>query len=83
MVWQITLGDMVQLAGIAVTVVSAYYAIKSQLNAFKTTLDAHAATLATHSARMDRYESRILDLVASLQRLVGQSEMRWKSGKSD
>lgn len=78
MVWQVTLGDLAQTLGIAAVIISAYFALKGQLNSFKQTLETHADTLTAHSARMDLYESRILDLVASLQRLMGQSDVRWK-----
>lgn len=74
--WTFTLGDLVNAAIVTATIFGAYYAIKGQLTLFKQTLDQHALTLSRHADRMDKYEGKILDLVADLNRYIGQTEGR-------
>lgn len=81
MIWQVTLGDLIQMCGFAIAITAGYYAIKGQLELFKRTLDTHAITLAEHARRMDTAEGRMLDLVSSLQRLIGQSDVRWQDSR--
>jgi hypothetical protein len=68
----ITLGSILTI----VTLVSIAITLGRRLGSFETTLKQHADTMVQHSARLTNQESRVIDLVASVQRLIGQMEVR-------
>jgi hypothetical protein len=70
----------VTLGNIAIVVTLLGIAIKFgvQLGGFQTTLREHAKALEAHSIRLDHHETRILDLIAGIQRLIGRSEVEFR-----
>lgn len=75
----ITLGSIVTTMALITTIVGAYFAfvkrIEIQIAVFGKVLEFHAATLTSHSARLLKHEEDATELVATVQRLVGRSEV--------
>ncbi len=57
-----------------VTLIGIAIAMGSQLGKFELTLKHHADTMSDHAARLVSQETRIGELVASVQRLMGRME---------
>lgn len=57
-----------------ITLIGIAISMGSKLGRFEETLKHHAATMADHAARLTSQESRMGDLVSSVQRLIGRME---------
>ncbi len=69
-------------AGLFVIGISAYFAIRAgfetidvRLKAVQAILEQHASALNKHDTTLALYDSRILELVGDLQRLIGRFEV--------
>ena len=57
-----------------ITLIGIAISMGSKLGRFEETLKHHAETMSDHAARLASQESRMGDLVASVQRLIGRME---------
>lgn len=71
----ITLGDLIQLGGVVVSITAVYYAIKGRIRELELTLGIHAKDLATHANRMAKYEESMVSVIGNVQRIIGRMEM--------
>jgi hypothetical protein len=67
---QVTLGDILTIC----TLVGIAVAFGQRLGRFEQILHDHAKKLTEHGERLDRYESRLVDIVSDLQRVIGRVE---------
>lgn len=58
-----------------VTLIAIAVNLGRRIGAFEGTLKYHATTMSEHSTRLTMQETRIIDLVASVQRLIGRMEV--------
>ena len=72
---EVTLGNLLTIITLISLAIAAWYGLKARILVFQEMLRTHSQTLMDHAKRLDTYESRILDLVSGLQRLIGQSEV--------
>ncbi len=59
-----------------VTLISIAVTLGRRLGNFEGMLRHHADTITEHSVRLSKQEERVIDLVASVQRLIGQTEVQ-------
>lgn len=71
----VTLGNVIELIGIVVTLGMIYGGIKGQFASLETTLRAHGDTLDAHSERMEKYEEGMVKIVGQVQRIIGRLEV--------
>lgn len=84
---EVTLGNLLIMVSLAVTVMGAYYSLKGRMDVFSTMFESMKDTFETHNRRVDRLEMqnearlmrlenndiRITDIV---QELIGQNNER-------
>lgn len=72
--WTINIGTVLQILSMCGCVVVVVVSVSNRLKAFETTLKQHGDALQKHDTTLSVYETRILDIVSNLQRLIGRME---------
>lgn len=73
--WTITLGGVLQILTMVLLAVAVFNALAARITIFENTLKNHADSLKAHADRLDRHEARIIELIGTLQRVIGRSEL--------
>lgn len=72
--WTINIGNVgLYLIGAGVAFWRLYAALDKRVSMFEMILKEHASTLSSHAMRMNKHEERIIDMLESVQRLIGRS----------
>lgn len=72
--WSLNVGTILTILTLIVTAFSVVQAVKNRLQLFEAALQSHSESLKKHDMLFGTYETRIFDLVGSLQRLIGRFE---------
>ncbi len=75
---EITLGNLIQIFVLLGGGMAAWYGLTARITVFQELLKTHTKSLSDHAGRLDRHETRILELVGGLQRLMGQTEIAFR-----
>ena len=70
----VTLGALLQIAVMVIAIAVAWQKLEAKLSTFSVNLEHHAMAIEKHTMRLDAIDSRLLNVVADLQRLIGRSE---------
>lgn len=73
--WTVTFGTTLQILTMVLLAVAVFNALAARVTVFENTLKNHAESLKAHADRLDRHETRIIELIGSLQRIIGRSEL--------
>lgn len=75
----ISMGTVIQIAAMIALGIAGWYAFKAKIEVFENTLREHAKSMTGHASRLDTHETRILELVGNVQRLIGfqQANQIW------
>ena len=70
--WSISFSAILQMLTMVGCVVALIVSVSNKLQRFETVLKQHAETLNKHERTLGLYETRILEIVGNIQRVIGQ-----------
>ena len=70
----VTFGNLLELGGIVVVLISLYYAAVGRVKELEIILTQHAKDLASHAKRMERFDDSMVDVVSQVHRILGRLE---------
>lgn len=70
----ITLGAVLQIVVMIVAIIVAWMKLDSKLTSFSVNLEHHASAIEKHTIRLDVIDSKFIDVISKLERLIGRTE---------
>lgn len=71
----VTFGNLIELAGIVLALVSLYYAAVGRVRELELILKQHAKDLTAHSQRMERFDENLIEVVSQVHRILGRMDV--------
>lgn len=71
----ITLGNIIELAGILMGMVGIYYKAMNRFSGLEQTLTDHAGRLTEHSSKMGQHENELKEIFGQVQNIMGRLEI--------